>query len=143
MNVVDYRARTAVERRERMRAHLIRTTLGLFAQYGYAGITIDEVIRAAGVARGTFYNYFQSYEELLGVVAAALSDELMVIVDPLVNRFADPAERVSCGVRTCLTIGAAHPQMAAFISRGGPAARKISRQPLPVFMVPEHSIIQA
>ncbi len=122
MAILDYRTRTAAERRERMSAHLIRTAMGLYAQHGFAGLAIDEVTRAAGVARGTFYNYFRSSDELLAVSAATLSDALMRIVDPLVNQYADPAERVSCGVRTCLQVGAEYPQVAAFISRGGPAA---------------------
>lgn len=127
MAMLDYRTRTAGERRERMSAHLIRTAMTLYAQHGFAGIAIDEVTRAAGVARGTFYNYFKSSDELLAVVASTLSDELMMIVDPLVSRLADPAERVSCGVRTCLSIGADYRQLAAFISRGGPAALADSR----------------
>lgn len=123
----DYRTRTAAERRERTNIHLIRTAMALYAQHGFAGLAIDGVIRAAGVARGTFYNYFKSSDELLAVVAATLSDELMTIVDPLVSQLADPAERVSCGVRTCLSIGADYRQLAAFISRGGPAALVESR----------------
>ena len=51
----------------------------------------------------------------------------MTIVDPLVSQLVDPAERVSCGVRTCLSIGADYRQLAAFISRGGPAALADSR----------------
>lgn len=122
VNALDFRSRTAVERRERMRAHLIRTTLQLYAEHGFGGISIDTVIHAAGVARGTFYNYFRSTDTLLAVVAATLSDELMTVVDPLVRCYADPAGRVSCGVRTCLLLGSRYPQLAAFVSRGGPAA---------------------
>lgn len=40
----------------------------VFAERGYHRSSIDDVIRAAGVARGTFYNYFESKRAIFQVV---------------------------------------------------------------------------
>ena len=51
----------AVDRRER----IIDNATELFAAKGYHGTTIDEIVQATGIAKGTFYIYFDSKEELL------------------------------------------------------------------------------
>ncbi|MFD2272333.1 TetR/AcrR family transcriptional regulator [Undibacterium arcticum] len=43
---------------------------------------IDDFIAAAGVARGTFYNYFNTTSELLAAVTGEMSDEVLSIIDP-------------------------------------------------------------
>lgn len=44
----------------------------LYYQQGLAGTTVDQITAAAGVAKGTFYNYFLTREDLL-VAALQLS----------------------------------------------------------------------
>ena len=120
--VVDHRSRTAAERRQRMRAHLIRAALDLVADHGMSSNLIDGLIRSAGVSRGTFYNYFSSAEELMEAVSTSASQSLIDNVDPVVQSLQCPAARVSCGIRLCLRAGVDDRRLAAFISRGGPAA---------------------
>lgn len=122
MTPLDHRTRTAAARRARMRAHLIRCALELYTRQGIDGSIIDELIRSAGVSRGTFYNYFKTSEDLFEAVSADISKDLMTVVDPIVQRHDDPALRVCTGVRACLELGKQHPHMAMFISKGGPAA---------------------
>lgn len=47
-----------------MRDRLISAAETLFAEHGYAGTTIDQIIEKAGCSKGTFYHYFDSKEEL-------------------------------------------------------------------------------
>jgi len=65
------RWRAGAERRQRMRLRLIESALPVFAEKGLDAASIDDVIAAAGVSRGTFYNYFRTDVEL----AAAVSDD--------------------------------------------------------------------
>lgn len=59
--------------RERTRHALVRAGLELFAAQGFSGTTVDQVAVAAGVAKGTVYNYFPSKEDLaLAGLAATL-----------------------------------------------------------------------
>ena len=47
-----------------MRDRLISAAESLFAEQGYAGTTIEQIIAKAGCSKGTFYHYFDSKEEL-------------------------------------------------------------------------------
>jgi AcrR family transcriptional regulator len=60
-------------RRERRaaetRLRLFRCALRLFAERGFPGVTVADITEAADVGKGTFFNYFQSKEHVLGVMA--------------------------------------------------------------------------
>jgi AcrR family transcriptional regulator len=52
------------------RSRLLSGAKAAFASKGYAATTIDDVARAAGVTRATFYLHFDNKGELLGELAA-------------------------------------------------------------------------
>src|SRR5512139_454377 len=49
------------ERRER----LYEAALALFRSQGYETTTVDQITRRAGLAKGTFFNYFQTKDAVL------------------------------------------------------------------------------
>jgi AcrR family transcriptional regulator len=126
----DHRSRVARERRQRTRTLLIESALTVYAAHGPQGGVIDRVIETAGVSRGTFYNYFRDGEALLAALALEVSDQVLGIVDPVVRTHEDPVARIATGVRLVLAVAGAHPQLAAFMVRGG--VRAIGRQGLAV-----------
>ena len=64
------------------RAQLLSSARDVFARNGYQATSVADIIQAAGVARGTFYNYFESkrqifqavLEELMTQAGAAVQD---------------------------------------------------------------------
>lgn len=58
------RARKAKETRLR----LFRAALELFADRGFPNVTVEDITEAADVGKGTFFNYFDSKEHVLGVM---------------------------------------------------------------------------
>jgi len=72
-------------RRAERRRHLLDCALDVFAEKGYHAASISHIIKQAGVARGTFYLYFESkrsvFEELLDEMLAALGTHIKRI-DP-------------------------------------------------------------
>ena len=40
------------------RKKLISTANQLIVQHGYENISVDTIVKASGIAKGTFYNYF-------------------------------------------------------------------------------------
>lgn len=64
----------SAEHKRETRAKIVEAARILFNRYGFEDVTIDMVMRDAGLTRGGFYNHFASKEELY---AAAVSSFLM------------------------------------------------------------------
>lgn len=106
-------------RRERMRERLLEAALLVFGSEGADAGVIDEVIRQAGVSRGTFYNYFRNSDDLLKAVADEAGTELMAVTTPIVVSRDDPAERIATGVRSWISLVEQFPQLGPFFRRAG------------------------
>ena len=55
------REQAKLERRER----IYEAALNLFRAQGYEGTTVDQITRHAGLAKGTFFNYFPTKDAVL------------------------------------------------------------------------------
>jgi len=119
MNIEDtqnHRSRVAARRRAETRAKLLESALLVFAQKGPHAV-IEDVIAQAGMARGSFYNYFRTNDELLGEVASEINNELLRAIDPVALRSDDPAERLACGTRMVLHAVMRFPLFGSFMAR--------------------------
>ena len=58
------RAQIGRDRRARTRAELIRAARTLYAGRTFNSVTVDDVVIAAGVAKGTFYVHFDGLDDL-------------------------------------------------------------------------------
>ena len=114
---VDHRSRNARMRRERMRARLIEAALFVSAEHGPDGASIDEVAVAAGVSRGSFYNYFFTLPELLQASSHELGVELIALVLAEIAPVTDPAERLARGFLLLIDAGRKFPLVARFAAR--------------------------
>jgi AcrR family transcriptional regulator len=63
----------AMGRRQRRtaetRLRLFRCALKLIAARGFPNVTVEDITEAADVGKGTFFNYFESKDHVLGVMA--------------------------------------------------------------------------
>jgi AcrR family transcriptional regulator len=69
----DGRVRRGQETREARRTHIKERALQVFSEKGYHQTSVTDLVDAAGVARGTFYLYFDSKESIF----LELLDELL------------------------------------------------------------------
>ena len=53
---------------EKRRQELLQIAYRMFLTQGYENTSVDEIIEAAGIAKGTYYYYFQSKEQMLEAV---------------------------------------------------------------------------
>ena len=64
------------EEREAIRTELLTRGTELFNRYGFKKTNVDEVVRLAGVSKGSFYSFFDSKEEFF--VEILLDTELKI-----------------------------------------------------------------
>ena len=89
------RAEIGREKRGRTRAQIVEAGLMLLAERPPEGLTIDAIVEAAGVAKGTFYYHFQSIEELVAAVGAKLADSFDELLTPSRLDVSDPVKRIA------------------------------------------------
>ena len=122
LKIEDHRPRVAAERRARMRRTLVEAALLVFAEKGVDASVIDDVITAAGVSRGTFYNYFRTNAELLIAANEELGNELVRNIEESVGSLPSPAARLATGIRLYFDMARRFPLLAQFLARVGPQA---------------------
>ena len=89
------RAEIGREKRVRTRAQIVEAGLVLLAERPPEALTVDAIVEAAGVAKGTFYYHFQSVEELVAAVGASLADSFDELLAPSRLGEPDPIVRMS------------------------------------------------
>ena len=73
---------------------LVRAARNLMLAQGYPTTSVDDIIEAAGVSKGSFYHYFDSKEELaLTAMHEFLADGAALMMDGSFRDIADPRKR--------------------------------------------------
>ena len=89
------RAEIGREKRARTRAQIVEAGAMLLGERTRKALTVDAVVEAAGVAKGTFYYHFQSIGELAAAVGAGLGQSFDELLTPARLELRDPIERLS------------------------------------------------
>ena len=113
----DHRTRVGRQRATRTEARILAVALGIFAEKGPDAPVVDDFVKAAGIARGTFYNYFGSVEQLLEATSVWTSGTTVAAITDAMAGIGDPAHRVGTGFRLFLGRARAEPVWALFIAR--------------------------
>ena len=86
----------APRRSPRRRADLVAAAVRAFAANGVSATSVDDIVRAAGVAKGTFYLYFESRDDMVTAVAERLVDGIGHEMDKaLAARDRSAAQRIT------------------------------------------------
>jgi AcrR family transcriptional regulator len=78
------------------RERLLRAAETTFAEHGYAGTRVADIVHAAGVSHGNFYRHFQNKDGVFVAVLEPLLDEL---VEPFVRALAESSDELGSMVR--------------------------------------------
>lgn len=91
--------------REKKKDRILQAAMRLFARRGIADTKMEDVAKAAGIAKGTIYEYFKNREELLHFSF----NYLLVLMNKLVRRrmseTADPEQKIKAGFLAYLDVG--------------------------------------
>ena len=115
------RAEIGRERRAKTRAQILEATEILLAERPPEALTIDAIVDAAGVAKGTFYYHFQSIEELTAAVGAKLAESFDDLLAPARLGIPDPIARLSFGLTKFLEKAIAEPLWARLVIQSAQA----------------------
>src|SRR5207247_8661019 len=66
----------ARDRKRDPASRLLAAAREAFARRGFGEVNVDELCRAAGIAKGSFYRHYRSKEELFLKVSEATADEV-------------------------------------------------------------------
>lgn len=72
---------------------------GLFAERGYAAVTMDEIAAAIGVTKPLLYNYFGNKERLYIACMERAGDSLLATIAAAVGKTENPGDALGAGVR--------------------------------------------
>lgn len=80
--------------KEMIRQKLMQEGERLFTSFGLKKVTIDEIVRAAGIAKGSFYSFYTNKEHLYMDIAANLQVKMWRDMDEFLdkNRSLPPRE---------------------------------------------------
>lgn len=107
-------------RKQRTRAALIGAAQRLIAE-GKVNVPVLEITRAADVGMGSFYNHFDSKEQLFEAAVADVLDAHGAMLDRLTESIDDPAETFATSFRLTGRLFRRRPQESEILLANGPA----------------------
>ena len=99
---LDHRVEVAKKKRIAMNERLLQATMSVFSRSAPGAATIEDVIREAGISRGTFYKHFESLDDALAAVGMRLSEQLSAGIGPIYHSLDSPIRRACVGTRMLL-----------------------------------------
>lgn len=96
-------------KRERTRAQLIDATAELIAKGGADSATVMEITNTAGLASGTFYNYFNDRAEIIAETALRIIEQISSKINLAGQPESDIAIRLAAGTRRFVDVCYNHP----------------------------------
>jgi AcrR family transcriptional regulator len=95
--------RTQAERTAATRGALIGAARGLFTERGYAGVSAEEIVAAAGVSRGALYHHFEDKKGLFAAVFETIESETIARIGAA-SGDGSALDRMRAGTRTWLDL---------------------------------------
>jgi AcrR family transcriptional regulator len=106
-------------RRARTRAALVTAAKAMLTSRDPAGVSIQEITDAADVGFGSFYNHFDSKQDLFEAAVDEVIEEHGAMLDQITADIEDPAEVFAASLRITARFPATHPELAKIIDRVG------------------------
>ena len=114
---LERRAEIGQEKRARTRAQLIAAASALFAKRSWTSVTIDDLVREAGVAKGTFYVHFEDMHALTVAVVGDLIHSFDQLVQVRRASTSDPLLRIAFGCDAFIERALEDPAWGALVAR--------------------------
>ncbi|PSJ56208.1 TetR/AcrR family transcriptional regulator [Pseudaminobacter soli (ex Li et al. 2025)] len=124
---LDRRAEIGREKRARTRAQILEAGTMLLAERPPEALTVDAIVEAAGVAKGTFYYHFQGIEELAAAVGERLGESFDDLLTAARLELPDPIARLSFAFTQFLDRAISDPVWARLVVQSSHAPTEFAR----------------
>jgi len=112
------------------RAAIIAAARAVFAEMGYGGATVRDVVRRTDLASGTFYNYFPDKESLFRAVLEESAVQVRARVQVARRQARSLEEFVAAGYREYFGFLASDPQAFELMRRNSGTIRAMFDEPI-------------
>jgi AcrR family transcriptional regulator len=112
------------ERSRLIREALFRAAAEVVGEIGYEDTSITLITQRAGVAQGTFYNHFESRQDILDQLLPALGKDMLAHVGDCARQGKTLIEREELGFRGFFSFLRAHPHFFRILNEASSFAPK-------------------
>ncbi|MEW2359934.1 TetR/AcrR family transcriptional regulator [Spirillospora sp. NPDC029432] len=109
--------RSAEVRRSPVERRILDAAVRLFAERGFAGTSVQEVVEAAEVTKGALYHYFDSKDDLLYEIYHSLIGRQLADLDRILAAGEPPAATVRAVITSLIESTAVHIDEAKVFTR--------------------------
>ncbi|MBN1654139.1 MAG: TetR/AcrR family transcriptional regulator [Deltaproteobacteria bacterium] len=114
---IDGRSLRAVEKRRARRSDILGAAIRLFSSRGFYATSISDLIKEAGISRGTFYLYFDSKEALFLDLMDVFAKRIMDVVEIVDPAGPDPVQKIYQNVRRIVDVVFNNRELAVIVFR--------------------------
>lgn len=111
------RSLSADERARGQRRRILEAAGEVFAQKGFAGASVEQIVERAGMSRKTFYEHFSDLKDVLLKLHDRSASLTFRFVEASVRSESDPIEQIRAGVRAFLGIVAEYADLSRVVFR--------------------------
>lgn len=104
-----------LQKRGKIREHILRTALHLFTERGYFSTSVHDIQREAGVSIGSIYNHFGGKEGIAKALYTELVERMNAFVEATSDGHADAFTRCRAVVDGLFRLTEDDPEMIGFV----------------------------
>lgn len=101
------------------RRKIVTAARHLFAQKRYDDVTVPEIVKAAGVAQGTFYRYFESKALLVDAIRSDLQRDVTTAIRQIIEQDDPVTELLELLIHAVLSTFSTYRDVLPFLSTDG------------------------
>jgi AcrR family transcriptional regulator len=104
------------EQRALTKAKILTAAVAVFAENGPYTPVIEDIVKAARISRGSFYNYFSTIDEVREAAVEVTVNDFIAEIGPVVEAIANPVIRFAMAVRLYQRKARLDPIFATFVT---------------------------
>jgi AcrR family transcriptional regulator len=105
-------------KKDQVRLNLLQKGREYFIKYGLKKTSVDDLVRAAGIAKGSFYRFFESKEALFLAIHEASEEKLRTDLMRKIEEIEKPADKLRVFLKSSFAILEEDPLMRAVFGMG-------------------------